>query len=310
MNENTSPFALPRDVRSIDDCYFYHSMTLPGHGEVSGEWDLRGHEKEYLGNVELAGKNVLEIGTASGHLGFWMEKQGAKLVGYDLSDEQEWDIVPYHNYDYKDHIDMHKKHIKKLNNSWWFAHRCFNSKARVAYGSIYELSPKLGTFDVVTMGSILLHLRDPFLAMQRVSSLSRETLVVTDMLRLTEDQATATLLGQGRNLQFLPDAQALQPFESWWGLSPHFVAQVAMILGFNDVHLSLHRQRTKGKLEDLYTIVARRGGSGAARYNEDVYNRWVDENYGGYEHVLNRISTYRLARYLRSRLLKRVGLAR
>ena len=89
---------------SIDDCAFYHSMTIPGHGEVKGEWDLRGREKEYLGNIDLAGKKVLEIGTASGHLCFWMEQQGADVTGYDLSEKQEWDIVPYHDYDYTEHV--------------------------------------------------------------------------------------------------------------------------------------------------------------------------------------------------------------
>ena len=41
---------------AFDDCAFYHSMTIPGHGNVTGEWDLRGREREYLGNIDLTGK--------------------------------------------------------------------------------------------------------------------------------------------------------------------------------------------------------------------------------------------------------------
>ena len=61
-------YAAPRLVEDPADCYFYHTMDLPGHGTVTGEWDLRGREAAYLGNVDFQGKRVLEVGTASGHL--------------------------------------------------------------------------------------------------------------------------------------------------------------------------------------------------------------------------------------------------
>lgn len=92
-------WAEPKPVANIDDCYFYHTMDIPGHGTVAGEWDLRGREAAYLGNVDLKGKRVLEVGTASGHLCFAMERMGADVVGYDLSEKQDWDVVPYHALD-------------------------------------------------------------------------------------------------------------------------------------------------------------------------------------------------------------------
>ena len=36
-------FAEPLNVENIADCYFYHTMELPGYGVIEGEdWDLRG----------------------------------------------------------------------------------------------------------------------------------------------------------------------------------------------------------------------------------------------------------------------------
>ena len=32
----TDLYARPRAVDSLADCYFYHSMDIPGHGEVTG----------------------------------------------------------------------------------------------------------------------------------------------------------------------------------------------------------------------------------------------------------------------------------
>src|SRR5262249_47749227 len=102
------------EVTSLDDCYFYHTMELPGHGLVRGEWDLRGREAAYLGHVPLAGRRVLEVGTASGHLCFAMEKSGADVVAYDLSEHDEWDIVPYAGLDVARHVRERQEHIRRL----------------------------------------------------------------------------------------------------------------------------------------------------------------------------------------------------
>src|SRR5262245_3131908 len=111
-----SIWAEPRHVASVEDCYFYHTMDIPGHGLGHGEWDLRAREASYLGHVELKGKRVLELGTASGHRCFAMERMGAEVVGYDLSDRQEWDIVPFAGVDVREHIARRKEHIRRLNN--------------------------------------------------------------------------------------------------------------------------------------------------------------------------------------------------
>ena len=96
----TSVYAEPRTVTDLEDCYFYHSMEIPGYGLVEGPWDLRGGVDDYLGGVDLRDKRVLEVGTASGFLCFTMEGRGADVVAYDLSDEQSWDVVPYAQYDH------------------------------------------------------------------------------------------------------------------------------------------------------------------------------------------------------------------
>ena len=93
-------YAEPRSVTDLEDCYFYHSMEIPGYGLVEGPWDLRGGVDDYLGGVDLRDKRVLEIGTASGFLCFTMEGRGAEVVAYDLSHEQSWDVVPYAQYDH------------------------------------------------------------------------------------------------------------------------------------------------------------------------------------------------------------------
>ena len=59
-------YASPRVVTRLEDCFFYHSIEIPGYGLVEGPWDLRASIGDYLGGVDLCGKRVLELGTASG----------------------------------------------------------------------------------------------------------------------------------------------------------------------------------------------------------------------------------------------------
>src|SRR6478736_6007586 len=89
-----SVYAPSRRVTQLEDCFFYHTMDVPGYGTIPGPWDLRGHVDAYLGGVDLRGKRVLELGTASGFVCMEMEKRGAEVVAFDLSEDYDQDLVP------------------------------------------------------------------------------------------------------------------------------------------------------------------------------------------------------------------------
>jgi len=253
---NKAVYAEPRTVTDINDCYFYHTMEIPNYGLVRGEWDLRGGEASYLGNVNVQGKQVLEIGTASGFLCFTMEKMGAEVVAYDLSDEQGWDIVPYAGFDFKEHIAETKQHLRKLNNGFWLAHKAFNSKAKVVYGAVYDIPDEIGQFDICTFGSILLHVRDPFLALQRVTAHVTDTVIVTDVIPKVRGTIISAVefLTDSRLVRFVPNAKKRRPFDTWWHLSPRVISEFLHILGFPHQEISHHR---RGKSR-LFTVVGRR----------------------------------------------------
>jgi len=79
----------------LADCDFYHSMSIPGVGEIVGLWDLRETVDDHLGRIDFAGKRVLEIGPASGFLTIEMERRGADVVAVELPDGVGWDFVPF-----------------------------------------------------------------------------------------------------------------------------------------------------------------------------------------------------------------------
>jgi SAM-dependent methyltransferase len=251
-------YECPREIASIDDCYFYHTMEIPAYGLQQGEWDLRGREAAYLGNVSLAGKRVLEIGTASGYLCFYMERAGAKVVAFDLSEKETWDIVPYAGYDYAATIAKRKAHIRRINNGFWFCHKIFNSNAKVVYRTVYDIPSAIGTFDICTLGCVLLHLRDPFLALQKALQNVTETAIVTDVQIDATEEERSLFAANKRLIKFLPDAASCSPWETWWHLSPELISEFLKILGFAHTTTTYHSQKyVRGEI-GLYTVVGNR----------------------------------------------------
>jgi len=271
-------YAKPMVVNTIDECEFYHVMEVPGVGICGGKWDLRDGVDQYLGGVNFSGKRVLELGTASGFLCFEMEKREADVVSFDIGEDQEWDIIPFVQYDYKKKIDEFRIFCKRLKNAYWYAHKANNSYAKVVYGSIYNIPEEIGAVDIATFCSILLHLRDPFLALQNAAKLVKETIIVTD---LAPDSFYFSLFGFGNylralaklvllgkhsaalNLQFpymkfLPNFRTLEHKDVWWQLSPNIIINFLGILGFTETKVTYHFHELFGRKQKLFTVVAKR----------------------------------------------------
>jgi hypothetical protein len=64
-------------------------------------------------------------------------------------------------------------------NGYWLAHRLLKSRARVYYGDIYNIPDEIGQFDVVLLGMVLPHSREPFYALAQTARLSRGVVIIT-----------------------------------------------------------------------------------------------------------------------------------
>ncbi len=256
---HNAPYATPRTVTDPSACYFYHTMEVPNHGLMEGEWDLREGIDAYLGNVELAGKRVLEVGTASGFVGFAMEKRGAEVVAQDLSPRDTPDIVPFARADVERAVNDHRAHVEKINNAFWLCNRLLGSRARVVYGSVYDLPEAIGPVDITTFGCVLLHLRDPLGALIKAARLTREKLVVTEPV-VIRSRLKRLLLRRyaGPAALFVPDFRAARPLTTWWLLTPELVQSWLATLGFEETRVSFHRQKFHGKPVRLFTVVGQR----------------------------------------------------
>lgn len=245
------------DVANASDCDFYHSLNIPGHGEVKGQWDLRGNELAYLGGIDLRGKSVLEIGPASGYLTFWMEGQGADVTALDLSEDHKWDFVPFHGMDMEALNAARKTHLQRLHNSWWFTRRAFNANANIIYGTVYDIDPSLGNFDIVTLSSILLHLRDPFRALEKAASVCSKTIVISDV---AEEQffGNEPEMWNKTTMFMLPRSETKSPVDAWYFIPSITIVEILKILGFSKTTVTKHSQNFMTGPWKYYTVVGER----------------------------------------------------
>src|SRR6266540_3891758 len=128
MNDLRYQFAEPESSQSLDQCWFYHTMDIPGLGTVPGHWDLRGKFNEYIGGLDIRGRSFLDVGVASGFLLFEAEKAGASVTGFDAASVTQYQIVPGRGA--SDNTDG----FRRMRNGFWTAYNAFNSKGKIIYG--------------------------------------------------------------------------------------------------------------------------------------------------------------------------------
>ncbi len=158
-------------------------------------------------------------------------------------------------------IADHREHVRKLTNAFWLCHRAFASQARVAYGSVYAIPEQIGPVDVATFGCVLLHLRDPLLALMQALRLTRQTAIVTEPVVVRSRLKRALLRQLGPALLLFPRPGKANPETTWWVLTPELVQALLGLLGFEDTRIGYHTQLYRGQAVKLFTVVGQRSRS-------------------------------------------------
>jgi len=170
-----------RRVR-IEECDFYHSMTFPDGSEVTGVWDLRTCFSDYIGGINLHGKTVLDVGTASGFVAFQCEKRGAMVTAHDMKSNSSAPHVPFASSPYYNKYDDWLRDIDvslaRMHNGFWYAHDKFDSRVKVIHAPLSSLPRLIPPHDIVIAGAVIEHVSDPISAIGHLSKLAKETLVL------------------------------------------------------------------------------------------------------------------------------------
>lgn len=156
----------------LPDFDWYHTQELAPGIVTPGMFDLRPYVHRYGLPEDLSGKRVLDVGTFEGFWAFELERRGAEVVALDVDRVSQLDW-PVH---LRPAIDGRR------GEGFEFARQALSSSVERVAMTIYEATPEAlgGTFDLVFCGSVMIHLRDPLLAMERLAALCTGSLVVAD----------------------------------------------------------------------------------------------------------------------------------
>lgn len=153
--------------RAVDDVpLWYHTMELAPGLITPGWFDLR----DVLARLpwpEIRGRRCLDVATYDGHLAFELERRGAReVVATDIADHADWDWLPR---DRDGDVDELAETAGEKGRGFAVAREILGAQVQRRFINVYNLrADEVGLFDVVVLGALLIHLRDPFRALAAV----------------------------------------------------------------------------------------------------------------------------------------------
>ncbi|HKP90194.1 MAG TPA: class I SAM-dependent methyltransferase [Thermoleophilaceae bacterium] len=180
---------------------WYHTIELAPGVVTPGWFDTRAVVPDLPFPASLEGKRCLDVATFDGFWAYEMESRGASEVhAIDVLDPNGWDWPVTSAQETLEAINRRKEG----GVGFKVAHSALGSGVTFEERSVYDLDPdEVGEFDFVYVGSLLLHLRDPVRALERVRSVCRGQLLLVDNIHLPltilhPRRAVADFDGDGR----------------------------------------------------------------------------------------------------------------
>ena len=162
----------------VADVEWYHTLELAPGVVTPGWFDTRPVAAKVPLPADLSGRRCLDVGTFDGFWAFELERRGAaEVLAVDLLDATAWDWPHGSPAEVVEDIGARKAG----GVGFELAKEALGSEVVRRPLSVYDLDPDdVGTFDLVYVGSLLLHLRDPVRALERVRAVCRGTMVLVD----------------------------------------------------------------------------------------------------------------------------------
>jgi tRNA (mo5U34)-methyltransferase len=216
--------------REVENIKWWHKIDL-GNGVITPGRDNTPEKLKRIGMIQnLSGKSVLDIGAWDGFFSFEAERRGASRVL--AVDSFEW------------------KRGQKA--GFELARKVLGSKVEDKEIDVMDISPEtIGIFDYVLFLGVLYHLRHPLLALEKVSSVTKDQLVVETHIEL--------IGGKRPVMVFYPENELLNDRTNWWGLNPSAVESMLKDVGFREVKI-IYKMPLR-ELGLLFCIVGLTGGS-------------------------------------------------
>ncbi len=174
--------------------FWYHSYYFENGFIQRGDYDIGLDVADYGFPRSMAGMSVLDIGTGSGWFATYFEQLGADVVVTDARGYCDFDVFGRDHYP---DVTSEKPapslvlpngrpvYYSPVSKGFWIMKNILGLKAEYVNARVYEINPELfggRKFDLVFLGSVLMHLRDPIGALMAAHSVCNHLLIATTYL--------------------------------------------------------------------------------------------------------------------------------
>jgi SAM-dependent methyltransferase len=178
--------------------WWYHSFYFDNGLNVRGDYDIGADVSAYGFPESMEGMRVLDIGTGAGWFAFYFEQLGAEVVTVDTRGYCDSDVFGRSLYPSIDKENRSPDRFDEDGTPIYYspASRGFGimkemlgSRVRFRNARVHDLKPEMfgGTkFDLVFLGAILSHLRDPIGALMAARSVCRHRVIALTPVVLGE----------------------------------------------------------------------------------------------------------------------------
>jgi tRNA (mo5U34)-methyltransferase len=208
------------DSRCRELPWWYHSYYFDNGFVVRGDYDIAADVADYGFPESMEGMRVLDIGTGAGWFAFYFERRGADVVTVDARGYCDFDVYGRHAYPpfeaekrSPDRIGENGEEIyfSPVSRGFWTMKDILGSRVRFRNARVYDIGPGMFNgekFDLVFLGAILCHLRDPIGALMAARSVCRHRVIASTPVVLGETEPDVL------PRQYLPYTN--QDKISWW----------------------------------------------------------------------------------------------
>jgi 2-polyprenyl-3-methyl-5-hydroxy-6-metoxy-1,4-benzoquinol methylase len=223
--------------RTAEHDFWYHSYYFDNGFERRGDYDIGRDIESYGFPRDMSGMSVLDIGTGSGWFATYFEQCGGDVTTLDSRGYVDFDVWGRYRRPElasekpgPDRVDDQGRPIyySPVSRGFWIMKDLLGLKARYVNGRVYDVSPELfggRQFDLVFMGALLMHVRDPIGALMAARSVCRGLLV------------TNALMAQGAESS-VPSMEFINNEKdqiNWWRPNRACLAGMLSAAGFRDV---------------------------------------------------------------------------
>ena len=209
---------------------WYHRIDLGDGVETPGHFRMSDYLAEYHFPERMDGMRVLDVGASTGYYAYEFERRGAaEVVAVELPSWADHDWTPRYRRELGVRSAGERQDIDRVAmlDGFTVVGEALNSRCvRRVFMPIYELSrEKLGTFDIVFSGAMLMHVRDPVLGIQRMRDCCKDDgrlIVSISTTMMDVKEPIARFVGEWNQC-------------NWWQMSPAGLESVLKCCDFDRI---------------------------------------------------------------------------